>query len=261
MTDTQPTKSAAIDALGQLGLSKYEAAVFIALQQLETGTASEVDRITDVPRSQVYGAAERLSELGLIDVQQSNPIQYRAIGLETARRRLRKRLEEEERRAFDYLTAVEGEHAATNETQVGVWTVTGTATIDDRIADLANRADDRILFGTPEKALVSDVVIETFTAVAEDIQVTVISEDPTVCEQFAGSPVKTHLVTDQTMIEGQRGRVLAIDSETVLLSTLGGSARSEREAAIWSDGTSVAAIFIGLLDDWVEQCLRSDSRE
>lgn len=257
MTDAQPpTKSAAIDALGQLGLSKYEAAVFIALQKLETGTASEVDRITDVPRSQVYGAAERLKELGLLDIQQSNPIQYRAIGLETARRRLRKRLEEQEQRAFDYLQAVQGEHAATNETQVDVWTVTGSATIDDRITDLANRADDRILFGTPEQALVSDVVVETLTAVAEDVDVIVISEDPAVCEQFADTPVENHLVTDQTMIEGQRGRVLAVDSETVLLSTLGGSARSDHEAAIWSAGTSVAAIFIGLLEDWAEQCLR-----
>ncbi|RRJ29173.1 TrmB family transcriptional regulator [Halocatena pleomorpha] len=256
MTDSGPTRPVAIDALGQLGLSKYEAAVFIALQQLETGTASEVDRITDVPRSQVYGAAERLNELGLIDIQQSNPIQYRAIGLETARKRLRKRREEQERRAFDYLHAVQGEHAATNETQVGVWTVTGKGPIDDRIVDLITRADDRILFGAPEQALVSDVIVETLTAAAEDVQVTVLSEDPAVCEQFDSTPVATHIVTDRTMIEGQRGRILAVDSETVLFSTLGGPTRSSHEAAIWSDGTSVAAIFIGLLDDWVEQCLR-----
>ncbi|UPM43591.1 TrmB family transcriptional regulator [Halocatena salina] len=256
MTDSPPTQSGAIDALGQLGLSKYEATVFIALQQLETGSASEVDRITDVPRSQVYGAAERLSELGLIDIQQSNPIQYRAIGLETARKRLRKRLEEQERLAFDYLQAVQGEHAATNETQVGVWTVTGKGPIDDRIIDLITRADDRILFGVPDQALVNDVLVETLTAVSEDVQVTVLSEDVSVCEQFAVSSIDTHVVTEQTMIEGPCGRVLAVDDETVLLSTLGGSARANHEAAIWSDGTSVAAIFIGLLDDWVEQCLQ-----
>lgn len=257
MTDAHhPTKAAAIDALGQLGLSKYEAAVFIALQQLETGTASEVDRITDVPRSQVYGAAERLEELGLLDVQQSNPIQYRAIGLETARKRLRARLEEQERRAFDYLQAVRGEHAVDNETQVDVWTVSGTATIDDRIVDLAGQADDRILFGAAEKALVSDVIVETLAGIAESVEVTVVSEDPVVCEQFADTDIETHLITEDMMIEGQRGRVLAIDRETVLLSTLGRSSESDHEAAIWSDGTNVAAVFIGLLDDWFEQCFR-----
>lgn len=255
MTDAHPPKAAAIDALGQLGLSKYEAAVFIALQQLETGTASEVDRITDVPRSQVYGAAERLEELGLIGVQQSNPIQYRAIGLETARRRLRARLEEQERRAFDYLQAVRGEHAVDDETQVDVWTVNGTATIDDRIVDLAGRADDRILFGAAENALVSDAIVETLAGATENIEVTVISEDRAVCERFAGTGVETHHITEDMMIEGQRGRVLAADRETVLLSTRGGSSGSDNEAAIWSDGTNVAAVFIGLLDDWFEQCL------
>lgn len=247
-----PTEGVAIDALGELGLSTYEAAVFIALQQLETGTASEVANITDVPRSQVYGATERLEALGLIDVQQSNPIQYRAVGIETARAQLRARIEQQEQLAFEYLRSVRGTHATDRATQVDVWTVSGTETIDDRIIDLASRADDRILFGAPAKTLVSDAITETLTAAAAEIDVTVISEDDTLCEQFGDTDVVTPHITEELMIEGQRGRILVVDAETVLLSTVSGS---DHEAAIWSGETNFAAVFIGLFDDWVEQCL------
>src|SRR5699024_1189511 len=63
----------AVAALKRLGLSSYEAQVFIALQRLDTATVREVDRTTEVPRSQIYGAAEDLAERGLVDIQQSTP--------------------------------------------------------------------------------------------------------------------------------------------------------------------------------------------
>ncbi|HET7324565.1 MAG TPA: helix-turn-helix domain-containing protein, partial [Halococcus sp.] len=58
-------KDDAIAALKRLGLSSYEAQVFVALQRISRGSARDIDRVTDVPRSQVYGAAEQLEERGL----------------------------------------------------------------------------------------------------------------------------------------------------------------------------------------------------
>ena len=55
-------EAGATESLQQLGLSQYEAEVFVALVKLGTGTAREVTQITDVPRSQVYGAAEALDD-------------------------------------------------------------------------------------------------------------------------------------------------------------------------------------------------------
>lgn len=257
-TTPTPTEDDAISALQRLGLSKYEASAFVALQKLETGTASEVDRITDVPRSQVYGAAERLEELGLIEVQQSNPIQYRAIDLDEARARLRARLDNEEQNAFDYLESVRGEHAEETETQVDVWTVRGRETINDRIEELAALADDRILFGAAEMSMLNDAIVDTLTTAAESgVEVTVVSETPAVCERFAADGVVTHVVCEDPMIETQSGRVLIVDTDTVLLSVLGSNELSDpnREAAIWSAGTGFAVVFIGLLDGWFDHYL------
>ncbi|WP_223173920.1 helix-turn-helix domain-containing protein [Haloferax sp. AS1] len=52
--------SEAIDALIELGLSTYEARVFTALIELGEGTAREVAKTSDVPRSQVYTTAKEL---------------------------------------------------------------------------------------------------------------------------------------------------------------------------------------------------------
>ena len=46
-----------------------------------------------MPRSQVYGAAERLEERGLVETQQSTPTQYRPVSLGRARSRLLDELE------------------------------------------------------------------------------------------------------------------------------------------------------------------------
>lgn len=259
MTEPNTTEDDAISALQRLGLSKYEAAVFIALQKLGTGTASEVDSITDVPRSQVYGAAERLEELGLLEVQQSNPIQYRSVDLDEARTRLRTRLDEEEQHAFEYLETVHGERADDDETQVDVWTVQGAETISNRIADLAGQADNRLFFGAAEESMLDDAIVDTLTAAATaGVSVTVVSENPSVCERFAHSDrVVTHVLNEDPAIEDRSGRVLVVDTDTVLLSILASDELPElnREAAIWSAGTGFAIVFISLLDGWFGQHL------
>ena len=255
--NSTPSKGNAISALQRLGLSKYEAAVFIALQKLGIGTASEVDRITDVPRSQVYGAADRLEDLGLIEVQQSNPIQYRSVNLDEARERLRMRLEEEEQQAFEYLETVRDECADDDETQVAVWTVNGTETINNRLIDLAGQADSRVFFGADDTSMVNDEIIDTLTtAAATGVDVIVISENPEIRARFDHDDrVMTHVLSEDPAIEDHSGRILVVDDDTVLLSILAGDELPEldREAAIWSAGTGFASVFIGLLDGWFNQ--------
>jgi sugar-specific transcriptional regulator TrmB len=78
----------AVEALRELGLSNYEARVFVALQRLGSGTAQEVSQVSDVPRSQVYGAADDLAARGLLEVVESSPKAFRPVDLSTARDQL-----------------------------------------------------------------------------------------------------------------------------------------------------------------------------
>ena len=80
MSDAQT----AVDALESLGLTPYEARCFVALSQLSHGTAREVARVADVPRSRVYETMERLGERGLVEIQHAEPLIYRSASVETA---------------------------------------------------------------------------------------------------------------------------------------------------------------------------------
>ena len=57
-----------IECLKSLGLTKYEALVYIALLKLESATASEIHEISGVPRASVYTVIDQLVEKGLVSV-------------------------------------------------------------------------------------------------------------------------------------------------------------------------------------------------
>ncbi|MFB6141389.1 MAG: TrmB family transcriptional regulator [Halosimplex sp.] len=248
MTDEE--ESGAVEALGRLGLSKYEAQVFIALERLGTGTARDVDRMTDVPRSQVYGAAENLEERGLVEVQQSNPIQYRAVALEEARETLQERFEREQERAFDYLEAVRNGADHEDEHQEGVWTVHGRDNVASRVRQIVADADRQVLYASgPE--MIDDEVAAALRDRADEVDVWVCSardDDPEIVEAFADSAVTIAPFPDDPTTEAA-GRLLAVDGETILLSVLGGEELPgvRKETAIWSADTGIATVLLQLL--------------
>lgn len=252
----------AITALQRLGLSSYEAQVFVALQRIGRGSARDVDRITEVPRSQVYGAAENLEERGLIDVQQSDPIQYRAVGLEEARSRLRARLDTAEERAFGYLESAQNELGGNDESKEDIWTIQGRETITDRLAGLAREADELVVFGTEDESLLAADLVEVLAEVAAaGVTVVVVSANPAVRERFGEfDAVAAPPVTLSGEIDpGERsGRVLIADADTVLLSVLGDEQSGDRrETAIWSANTGFAAVFVGLFEEWLDEFIDS----
>ncbi|MFB6072986.1 MAG: TrmB family transcriptional regulator [Halobacterium sp.] len=237
----------AVDALKRLGLSTYEARVFVALQKLGTGTASEVADIADVPRSQVYGAAEDLEERGLVDVEQSNPTRYRPVGVEEARERLYRQLRSESDEAFEYLESVRSEYGTGEEESEAIWTVRGQANVASRAAQLLGDADSEAVYGTDSVAYLEPAVREAFEdAVEAGVDVTVVSEDADVLEVADGLGARTVSVADQPTPEMGAARVLNVDDSAVLVSVPG-----EDETAFWSRDTAFASMLSTLLGTFV----------
>jgi sugar-specific transcriptional regulator TrmB len=245
MGDREVEEGAAVDSLQTLGLSTYEAQVFIALQKLGVGTARDVDKVAEVPRSQVYGAAENLEERGLVEVQQSNPMQYRAVDLEEAREILRDRFEREQDRAFEYLEGASEALGGEDEQQAGVWTVAGRENVSTRLQRLVADAEQSVLFAAPVELLdpgVADAIRER----AGDVDVTVLSDDDAVIDAFADVPgVETDRFPDEPDVT-KAGRLLAVDGDTVLLSVQG-SAGMDEESAIWSADSGFASVLLELV--------------
>lgn len=246
MTDEGDGASEALAAFERLGLTTYEAKVFIGLHRIGSGTARDVSEVVAVPRSQVYGVAERLEARGLLEVQQSNPIRYRPVSLEEARELLRDRFEREQDRAFEYVETVRRE-STSEETQEDIWTVRGRDHVDDRIAELLSQADERIVFGTRLPELVTDAIERTLTErAAAGVAVVVVSRTAAVRDRFADLDVVTvENLPAQRTADHRSGRIVIADDDSILLSVVddGGS-----ETAIWSSGSLFASVLIQLLE-------------
>lgn len=231
----------AVESLKRLGLSNYEARVFVALQRLGEGTAREVSDVSEVPRSQVYGAAEDLAERGLVEVTESSPKRYRPVGLPAAREQLTARLDRERERAFDNLAALresDPDHAGGQD----VSTLRGRRPIDDRVADLVDAADETVAFVAPSATSLSAAIVDGLRERARaGVSVTVLTAEPSVADRFADDPVRV-VVMDEDSPGDFAGRALLVDGTTVLLAVATDDREAVEEEAMWTADTSIGRI-------------------
>jgi sugar-specific transcriptional regulator TrmB len=249
----------AIDGLKRLGLTGYEAQVFLGLQKLGSGTASEISEVTDVPRSQVYGAADGLEDRGLAETQQSRPTLYRPVPLERARTRLLDQLAETGAETFEYLESVK-ETEAEDERSEAIWLVHGSEAVSSRTAELIDAAEDYLLYACSEVPMLEDPILDALEgAVTNGVEVFIASANPAVREAV-GDAFDTVAVPDERHPDAGDARVLLADGETMLLSVYSGANVEDgrEEVAFWSSGTAFAAVLGGFLAEWFEAPVAND---
>ncbi|WP_436924993.1 TrmB family transcriptional regulator [Halosimplex amylolyticum] len=241
----------AISALKRLGLSNYEARVFVALQQLGTATTAEISDVSEVPRSQVYGAADELVERGLTEVIESAPKQYRPVSLDAAREQLRSRVDRAEERAFDNLDALrtdEPDHRGGQD----VSTLRGRQPIDERIAELVVDAADSVVLVAPATGSISTAIAGALRERAADgISVTVLTAESSLVERFDGDAVEVVLMNEDNPGDFA-GRALLVDGSTVLLAAATERGEPVEEEAMWTADTSIGRILAQFMRSGME---------
>lgn len=244
---------AAIDGLKRLGLTGYEARVFLGLQKLGTGTASEISEVTDVPRSQVYGAADSLETRGLVETQQSRPTLYRPVPLERARTRLLDQLAETGAETFEYLDSIT-ETEAGDERSEAIWLVHGAEAVTSRTAELIETADDYLLYACSEVSMVDERILAALEAADEEGSEVLFASANPVVREAVEETFETLALPDDRRPDAGGARVLLVDGETMLLSVYSGANVSDgrEEVAFWSSGTAFAAVLGGFLAEWFD---------
>ncbi|WP_227134467.1 TrmB family transcriptional regulator [Halorubellus salinus] len=237
----------AIESLERLGLTSYEAKVFIALQKLGSGTAREVSRVADVPRSQVYSVTEGLEDRGLVEVQQSSPMQYRPVRIEEARKTLRERFETESDRAFGYVESVRNERGGEREEQEAIWTLSGRGHVAERAAELVRNAEESVVFAARTPDLVTDDIAAALREAATGgVTVRVVSVNPDVRELFESDASIATMDTAEPAVDDERtGRAVLADGNVVLMSVLGDCGdipELNTETAFWTARTNFATV-------------------
>ena len=250
----------AVAALKRLGLPNYEARVFVALQELGSGTAQAVSDRSDVPRSQVYGAADELAERGLVEVIESSPKEYRPVDLATARDLLTERLDRERTRAFENLKAIHATGSDHGKSQ-DVSTLRGRQPIDDRIVSLVDDADAVVVLVAPEGDSLGERVAASLRDAADrGRRVTVLTADRSVNDRFADDPVQVVVMSEDNPADFA-GRALMVDDSTVLLAVetdddpLG-------EEAMWTADSRIGGILAQFMQSGMDSGTeRNDSGE
>ncbi|MDS0297590.1 TrmB family transcriptional regulator [Halogeometricum sp. S1BR25-6] len=237
-----PNESAAADALIQLGLTEYEAKCFVALTRISRGTAKEISRLSEVPRSRVYDTVERLHQRGLVDVQQSEPRRYRAVSTDDALERLRRDYDDSIEAAADAFETVE---SAETQEDKGMWAISDSDHVSDRMETLLDEATEHVHFLLADKTTLQDGVADRLAA-ACDRGVTVVVEVPSeraaedIRETVPGARVEISEGLREThrVVEKWPGQLMMVDHKAVLAS---GVEKSDlpgitKETAVWSNG-------------------------
>lgn len=233
------TEQDVLDSLETLGLSNYEAQVFLALQRLGTGTAQDVSDISDVPRSQVYGAAEDLAEKGLAEVVEATPKAYRSVALSTARDVLTERIDRERSRAFEHLESIRRNDVARDESG-DVSTLRGRQSIDDRVVALVERAAGAAVFVAPTADSLTDGIVTALAAKATSgVSVTVVTADSGLRERFSDA-VSVFVMSEDNPADFA-GRALMVDDRSVLLAVETDDGPLEEEA-MWTGDSHIGRI-------------------
>src|SRR5512137_1973753 len=147
-----------IDCLKSLGLTKYEALVYIALLKLVSATASEIHEISDVPRASVYTVIDQLLDKGLVSVSQSAPKRFAAFPPEDAIARLMDSIEKDAQFTRDSLSSMYRERtnpwAGSEEL---IWNIYGIENIRKKLITLISGAEKEILIIAHPKILSPDI--------------------------------------------------------------------------------------------------------
>ncbi|MCK9592001.1 MAG: TrmB family transcriptional regulator [Methanoregula sp.] len=246
-----------IECLKSLGLTKYEALVYIALLKVVTATASEIHEISGVPRASVYTVINQIIDKGLVSVSQSAPKRFAAIPPEDVITRLMGRIEKDAQYARDSLSSVYRERMNPGlGTEELIWNIYGIENIKKRFTDLISGAKREIRIIAHPQFLTNDIK-QKLTSRANQINIEIISphwvgEIPKKLSVFIIKPPEIPKEFDKAK-DMMAGGVCIIDGRYVIVILGLGEADA---VALFSESEGFVRFFVryyALIFDWAKK--------
>jgi sugar-specific transcriptional regulator TrmB len=231
------TDEEAVGLLQELGLKEYEARCFVTLTTLPHGTAKDISENTAVPRTRVYDAIRVLEAQGLVEIQHSNPRQFRAVAIDEAVSTLEKKYENRLSELRRALTSVEAADPTPSEDSVHeVWALSGSDAIDARIQSLLEDAQEEVILVVSADENLSPALLDAIGAAADrGIDAHVGAIDETTRDRLRDATIDVDVFeTGLEWLVGETGdatvgRLLLVDGETLLISSFDVDVEEGRE--------------------------------
>ena len=253
-----------IDSLRNLGLTEYEAKVFVALTRHGSGTATDIHMFSGIPRPAVYGVLKKLAERGIIEVQHTKPMRYKCMSPEEAIEKIKKDFEQETEVVLEKLEDIYSSEENVLQEEV-VWTINGLKNVTDRIIQVICSARSEIIVETPHPAFrdlenVYPVIekhhkelVEVFNRkIGEGVKVRMIiysmDELRDIAALIPDAELRLYTIKDEQF---RKGGAILVDSSEVLIDLKKEVGSREDLTAIWSNGKEFVSIMKHLLEsEW-----------
>jgi len=228
--NTTDTQEEAVEMLQQLGLKEYEAKCFVALTRVPKATAKEISNIADVPRTRVYDANRILEAKGLVEVQHTNPQQFRAVSIEEASETLRKEYAQRIESLESRLAALDSfDRNDDSDTVHEVWSLSSEDAVTTRTTELISEAQDEVLLFVGDEAVFTSELVDAIElATGRGVSVRIGTPTESFRAEVADTlPETAVFVTERSVLlpdephedDGKLTRLLLVDQSAILVST------------------------------------------
>ncbi len=243
----------AVESLRDLGLTEYEAKVYTALVKIRSGTASDIHLVSGIPRSAVYGALNRLEEWGIVEVQSSKPMRYRAVSPEIALEKLKDRFVAESENALVTLEEIYQTQKMEAQEEA-IWAINGVKNVSDKIIEMIRGAQNDIIFAASYPSfheiaktypIFENVKGEIINKIEEGVTVRVTGsrseELEEITKNIQGAQIRA-FPSDKSMASGG---LLITDGNEALITIVSENAdtRMYELMAIYTEGVGAVSIF------------------
>jgi sugar-specific transcriptional regulator TrmB len=245
-----------IESLQQLGLTSYEAKVLIALTRYGSGNVADIHALSGIPRSAVYGVLTKLNDKGIIEVQHTKPMRYRAIAPVQVIDRLKVNYENAVETSLEQLEKIYHVPDISVE-EDGVWNISGVKNVTDKIVQMLDSAKEEIILASTypslDKATETYPIMEIITTklqekIDEGLKVKItISEHQARSDHQAGkNPIygaEVRVYSTEDSAHPLKGGIIVIDDQELLIITVKDEFAPPNLIATWYNGKEQVSIF------------------
>ncbi|WP_135390103.1 TrmB family transcriptional regulator [Methanolobus halotolerans] len=254
-----------LESLQNIGLTSYEARVFVALVKNEAATVSTLSSDSGVPSSAIYGALRKLEKKGIIEVQKTRPACYKCIPPEAAVNKLQRSFAEE---CDNILLELDRIYriSAQEEVEEAIWTISGVRNVMDKIIQLMGNAQEEIL--VLSSSMPFSMLAEKYSPLKKDYEAIIHLFNKKTCEgikvRFVSSTeneacnlskniplasirVKTRLDLSCKL----KSFVIMVDNSEILVYVITQEKENMDLKAIWTNGKEFSSTLSHLLNaEW-----------
>jgi sugar-specific transcriptional regulator TrmB len=255
-----------IDSLRNLGLTAYEAKVFVALTKKGSSTVADVHDLSGIPRSAVYGALKKLEDKGIVEIQNTKPMKYKCVPPETAMLRLKTDFDIESGNALWQLEDIYGS-ADSDGKEESIWTINGYRNVTEKMMQIINSAKQDIFLTAPHP-FYREIPGETprfaekhycmmhkilHDKIQSGVRMRLISYEIekalSIAKDLPGADVRVYVRKEGKL--PSKGGIVVVDSSEVLIDIKEAAGNKEDLTALWSNGKEFVTIFSHLLEvEW-----------